>query len=239
MLKYDSESVEEVYKPISIVIPCYEYMGYGVTYLKDNLYSIKKQSYPKDLIDVVISDNSTDDEVKHVVDYYSNFLNINYIRNRKRGVGNNTNNALDNAKHDLIKILYQDDYLYGVDSLLISVHGLSFGKWVIHAQYRYDEFKETFKLHIPEIPVWNKFAVHSNYIGMPSCIALHKCDIRMDSNLHTSVDLDYYQQLYNKFGNPVLCTTPNVVCRFGLLQASKSMRNTKNREKSYLMKKHY
>ena len=41
-----------------------------------------------------------------------------------------------------------------------------------------------------------------NFIGMPSVIGFHKCDIRFDPNLRVMLDCEFYYLLYKKYGLP-------------------------------------
>ena len=99
-------------KLISILVPTYNLGENSLLYLEENLSSINSQTY--DNIEVVISDNSTDDEVKTFVDnfVFREDIKVSYYR-CDRGAGHsgvaNTNNAWDKSTGDYVKSLPQDD----------------------------------------------------------------------------------------------------------------------------------
>ena len=95
---------------VSVAVPCYEYNGNGVRYLSDLFRTIQNQTL-KD-VEVVISDQSIDDEIMDFCMDNIFDLDIKYIRN-KEGRGNaaiNTNVAMDNCKGEVVKLMYMDDF---------------------------------------------------------------------------------------------------------------------------------
>ena len=91
---------------ISIAIPTYESHGNGWLYLSELLNSIVKQTEKE--IEVVVSDQSTDNNVKNLCEYYNNFLNLKYVnsKNTERSNSVNANIAIKNCSSDLIKIMF-------------------------------------------------------------------------------------------------------------------------------------
>ena len=94
----------------SICIPTYEVKGMGVYYLNYTFNILNKQTI-KDF-DIVISDNSYDDNIKNLCEDWSYLLDIKYYRNDKdRGfISPNLNYGLSKCTGDYIKILFQDDF---------------------------------------------------------------------------------------------------------------------------------
>ena len=91
--------------------------GHGYSLLKRSFDHIQNQTY-KD-IEVIISDHSTNEEIKKLCDEYSSKFNIKYIKNSSdRGnFSSNLNNSIRNASGQIIKLLMQDDYLMDPKSL--------------------------------------------------------------------------------------------------------------------------
>src|ERR1035437_6100337 len=102
---------------ISIAIPTYEMKLSGVFFLELSLNKLCQQSFK--VIEVVISDHSVNDEIKNLCQSFEHKLNIIYLKNENnRGSSSaNINNALRHCKGEIIKILFQDEYLYDVDAL--------------------------------------------------------------------------------------------------------------------------
>ena len=102
--------MNEVY--ISICIPCYEMSGKGHKYLEHNLNQIVSQNYKN--FEVIISDQSQDNKIKILCKKYKEKINIKYFLNKdgKKQASANTNFAMKKASGQVIKIIFQDDYLY-------------------------------------------------------------------------------------------------------------------------------
>ena len=99
-------------KFFSVAIPTYEMNGKGVEYLNFSLSMLKRQSFQD--FEVVISDNSKDDNIKILCEKWSNYLDIKYFNNDINKLDNpsaNINNAMKNCTGDYIKILFLDDFL--------------------------------------------------------------------------------------------------------------------------------
>ena len=81
---------------LSVCIPTYEMRGEAKKVLIRSFDMLKKQTF-KDF-EVVISDNSEDDVVKSLCaspEY--KMLNINYFKNPRKGLAQNSNEAIKNA----------------------------------------------------------------------------------------------------------------------------------------------
>ena len=91
--------------------------GKGSNFLNFSLEQIYNQSYSN--IQVVISDHSIDNSIYTVCNDWSKKLNIKYLKNTKnRGSSSaNINNAINNCDGKLIKILFQDDFLFYKNSI--------------------------------------------------------------------------------------------------------------------------
>jgi glycosyltransferase involved in cell wall biosynthesis len=86
--------------------------------------------------EVVISDQSTFDNLRSIVDTFDHVLNIQYVRNtgEKKNAANNVNHAVKHAKGKIVKLLYMDDFF--VDPFALQKISDAFdnnpeGKWFI------------------------------------------------------------------------------------------------------------
>jgi glycosyltransferase involved in cell wall biosynthesis len=96
---------------ISICIPTYEMGGKGLKFLRQGIESIRLQTF--DNYEIIISDNSKVDDIENYCNEVKKDLNIFYIRNlNKIGISSNINFAIEHAKGNIIKILFQDDFFY-------------------------------------------------------------------------------------------------------------------------------
>jgi hypothetical protein len=218
----------------SICIPTYEMHNYGANFLKFNFMAFKKQTF-KDF-NVIISDHSKDDEIEKICKEETE-LKIKYFKNTK-DVGSsssNLNNCLDKADGKWIKILFQDDFLYGKNALNdlktfidrnfddysenYDENGVlmddGFGGWVVtNSEHTMDGVY----LVNPFEARWSLDAIYKghNTISSPSVLTFKnkfKNNLKFDTNLNWLMDIDYYYQLYLKYNEPKIMKSINVVNR--------------------------
>ena len=104
---------------LSVCIPTYEMAGKGVKFLEQSFLGLEMQTF-KDF-EIVISDHSKDDSIKSFCESMAkkSSMDINYIKNVElRGSSSaNTNNSIKCAIGEVIKVLFQDDYICDIDCL--------------------------------------------------------------------------------------------------------------------------
>src|SRR3990167_9201517 len=91
---------------MTIAIPTHS-MADADYFFRRLLDSLWNQSFQD--FEIVVTDNSEDDVIKDICEYYQGF--IRYFRNPRKGMAQNTNDAIQHAKGEFIKILYMDDFL--------------------------------------------------------------------------------------------------------------------------------
>lgn len=97
------------YPLVSVLIPTYN----QVNFLEKALNSAINQTYPR--IEIIIGDDSTNDEVKKLVEEYLNrYSYISYYKNKNTGDYGirNVKKLLDLSKGDYINFLFHDDLFY-------------------------------------------------------------------------------------------------------------------------------
>lgn len=226
---------------VSIPIPCYEMGGDGVKYLDFCLNKILIQDYPN--IEIVISDHSKDDDVKKSLKKWETLLNIKYINNpHKRGSSSaNLNVALQNCTGDLIKIIFQDDYLLESNSLstLVTCFNRGNSQWLATACGHSNDRINVFNPHLPKYN--DLIAYGTNTISSPSVIMVKNQDLELfDENLIWLMDCEYYKRMYDKFGLPIICNYITVINFMHANQVSNTLATTqvKEDELAYVLKKH-
>ena len=187
---------------ISVVIPVYECHGRGIEFLDRLLKSIRKQSFRD--YEICISDHSKDNAIyrfcrkhKMPIRYYHNLKNIG-------SSSHNLNMAIRLAKGDIIKPIFQDDYLFHEDALQIIHDILSVGNyhWVVVGNNSTRNNKDYFNDYIP---TWNDNIVYGhNTLSSPSCMAYKRCAEKWDERLVWLMDCEFYNRLYQKYGMPYL-----------------------------------
>ena len=222
---------------ISICIPTYEMKGKGAEYLSYSFNVLYQQTF-KDF-EIIISDHSESDAIKDLCTQWNSILNIKYIRNQyKRGNSSaNTNNAIKQASGDIIKILFQDDFLYDEHSLQNQINCYN-GKWLVVASCHYNG-EEIYKPFYPSYH--DNIQYGHNTIGSPSVIMFENNNIlEFDENLIWLMDTDYHKRMYLKYGFPDICTDVCVVNREHSDQVSHTLatEEIKQKELKYVVKKY-
>lgn len=173
-------------------------------FLERNLKSIYIQEF--DDYEIVISDDSDTDELKVWLSTLD--MPIRYVRNKgAKGMANNTNNAINHASGDLIKILYQDDYFWSSRSLeKIVEHFTPTTTWLATGCTHTMDGQSFFNDHKPY------YSESENTIGSPSVITFKReVRERFDPNFHWVLDLSFYKDLYRRYGKPKIYDAVNVV----------------------------
>jgi glycosyltransferase involved in cell wall biosynthesis len=187
---------------VSIAIPCYEMHGRGAEFLDYALARVAEQTYPR--IEVVISDHSLDDAVEHVCKGWGDSLELQYVRNpQKRGSSSaNLNVAINHARGELIKILCQDDYLFGASAIQKIVAAFSGTDYWLVSSYLHTRDRET--LFRRQDPRMTADIAGNNTIGTHSCLTIRNVDEPelFAEDLIWLMDCEYYRRLYDRFGEP-------------------------------------
>lgn len=225
---------------ISICIPTWEQHGYGVLYLTELLETIRNQTF-KDF-NVVISDHSINNDIKDVVDAFSDNLDIVYTKNNsKRGNGPaNTNNTLKFAVGEIVKIIFQDDLFYSNDALSIIHKTFEENKnvkWLVNGCNHTNDGKNFFR---PMVPSWNNEIWKGvNTISSPSVLAfINDKTTLFDENLTMLMDCEYYFQLFKKYGLPKIVDDILISNRMHPHQISSMYNRNINEEINYVKIKH-
>jgi glycosyltransferase involved in cell wall biosynthesis len=183
---------------VSICIPTYN----QIKYLKKTIESILNQSF-KDY-EIIISDDSTSDEVYNLIKEYNDLFSFQYFRNKPSlGSPQNWNYAISKAKGKFIKIMHHDDWFTNSDALLKMIeHTKNHPNSLIFAGIKGDIPKENRSyVNLPSKEVILKIVkdpfelVWGNFIGPPSTIIFPNLNVQFDKNLIWLVDIDFYINL--------------------------------------------
>jgi glycosyltransferase involved in cell wall biosynthesis len=216
---------------VSIVIPIYG-MDNGKQLLERNLKSIYIQEF--DDYEIVISDSSFDNSYEKWVEKID--LPIRYFKNEgTRGMANNTNNAINKATGELVKILFQDDYFYDSRSLeKIIQHFTPTYNWLVTGCTHTFDGINFFNNHKPY------YSESENTIGSPSVVTFRNgITARFDPSFRWVLDLDFYKQLYRKHGKPKIFDQANVVIGIHLGQETNKLPDMVKRQEHQLLRLKY
>ena len=201
---------------ISICIPCYEMHGKGGDFLSFSLEKILEQTH-KDF-EVVISDHSESDLIKKVcTSFESRGMDLKYVRNdENRGNSSaNINNAILNSTGEIIKVLFQDDFLFHKRSLshIDKIFRLTNATWLVSASCHSLDGKNFERDYYPRYT--EDIMEGNNLISSPSVLSFRRSDkpILFDEKLVWLMDCDIYKRLYMEHGEPFYLNVINVVNR--------------------------
>lgn len=228
---------------VSICIPVYE-MTDGVMMLETLLDSIETQVYSN--IQVVVSDHSKDKRFKEVCERRHS-LNMKYCSfDKKYGNGPaNTNNAIRNADGELIKPIFQDDFLAEPTAIekMVNVLNDSGKNWIACGCLHTDtNGKSRTNRHFPlwggmdENKSISSYTSRSQKIGSPSVIMYKRNELEFDETLVMLMDYSFYYKLGKYYGDPVFVEESLMIIRVWPGSISSRLGyGMVGREKKYLM----
>ena len=188
---------------VSICIPTYNQLDY----LKICLQSIADQTF--DDYEIIITDDSSDNQIELYVNTLTYKNKINYNRNViPLGSPKNWNYALQLAEGDLIKIIHHDDFFADPTALKQFVEvfdtkpnvGFLFCstkiKMVDSGEVKLHQIKSNQLDTIYQEP---ELLFYNNLIGAPSVVMMRKQNLAFfDENLKWLVDVDWYFKCIRK-----------------------------------------
>jgi len=199
-------------KRVSIVIPCYEMHGKGAEYLACALHSIFLQTW-KD-VEVVVADNAQDGSITQMVDRWRHLLPIVHIRPGTRRSTDTLNAGIRAATGDVVRILFQDDLLFGPDSLGQMMQEFHRGaRWCVGRHMHLIDGR----LVRPLTPfAGTAMAYGVNTIGPPSVLSfVNALPLLFNEDLVWLMDCEYYVRLLRRYGPPSRIKQFNTIVRVG------------------------
>ena len=198
--------MEDLKPRFSICIPVWEQHGFGLQYLKDLIHSIQIQTFQD--WEIVISDHSQNDDIfdYYLEESYKDYTLRYFKYEEKYGNGVvNLNNALKRAEGEIIKIMFQDDFMF--DRRCLEKFDKAFqcenNKWAVcgcnHTRdgVNFDRFM---------VPSWNDRLLEGvNTISSPSVLSFRNENIELfDENLTMLMDVEYYYRMDKHYGLPTV-----------------------------------
>jgi glycosyltransferase involved in cell wall biosynthesis len=217
---------------ISVCIPVHIVHPNQLDYLKEAIHSVWQQEGVA--IEICISDDTGDPRIAEICSTYTRHgAEIRYHR-AKPGIGlaANINSAVSMARGDMVKILFQDDYLNQAKVLKGNARRLKFSKskWLVTGTLHLDQTSGEFLK--PMLPSLNKnFLDGVNTFSSPSvAIFYRECFVPFDTRLSYLVDCEWYFRMIHNFGSPVLRKSLDIVNRLHDTQATHDFKHLLGRE---------
>lgn len=192
---------------ISVVCPTYQMKdGISNKFLVEFLSNLTMQTFKN--FEIVISDQSQNNDLDHICKIFNYTLNIKYIKNIEgaKTAANNVNFGIKHATGEIVKLLYMDDFFVDNNALAKISHafGTNNGKWLIGGficcnQDRTNYFNSRSPLYN------NKYVNGDNVTGNPSNYSVRReYALEMDEDLLWIVDGEYFYRSYYHYGDPIL-----------------------------------
>lgn len=155
------------------------------------------------------------------------FKDFEWVITERGKMAENTNLGIKEAKGEIIKILFMDDYFLSPDALQHIADEFK-GGWMatgcMHdsSQAPYERF-----LYDPHYPRWDReVPFGKNTIGSPSVVAFENNNpLLFDENLSWLLDCELYGRLYDRYGEPTLLEYLDVAIGTGPHQTTHIMSN--------------
>lgn len=218
---------------VSVVLPCYEMHGKGAEYLACALHSVFLQTWGN--VEVVVSDNAQDGSISQVVDRWRHLLPIVHIRPGTHRSTDTLNAGIEVASGGVIRILFQDDLLFGPQSLGQMMQAFQRGgQWCVGRSMHLVDGQVV----RPLTPFASKSLAYSiNTIGPPSVLGfVNDHPLFFNEDLVWLMDCEYYLRLLNRYGPPACLGQFNAIIRTGGHQLTNSVsEEVKVREQEVLL----
>lgn len=217
---------------ITVAIPTSE-MKDGKYFFRRCLDSLWNQTFQD--FEIVVTDNSDDDTILNICEWYR--TGIKYFRNPRKGMAQNTNEAIKRSEGKLIKILYMDDYLAHDEALERIAGHFKRGQWLV-TSCQHDDGLEVYKTHHPYYS--QDINTGNNSIGSPSVLTIrNKNPLLFDEKMTWLLDCDYYKRMYDLYGEPTILKDINVIIGLHDGQATHTMGDERKlQEYEYITKKY-
>ena len=192
---------------ISIAVPTYECNGNGWLFLSELLNSISKQTYKN--YEVVIADQSIDDDIRKIVEAYSSHMDIKYVntRNVPRKIADNFNQAINNCSGDVIKPMCSDDFFvddHALEKIIFHFKDRNVN-WLVSGCVHSNSIHHFYDRMIPYYH--DKIHLGANTISSPSVLSMRE-KLNFDENLLLLIDCEMYKRLHTLYGMPVIVPDP-------------------------------
>lgn len=179
--------------------------GQGKAFLDRSFGHLSQQDF--DDFEVVVSDQSSNSDVYDLCQTWLPRLNIRHVwnLNQERQAAANTNNAIEVAQSNIVKVLFQDDFLCSSDALSQTYSAFETDKsdWLLCGSGITIDGLTVEKPMVPKLTERMHFG--RNTVSSPSVFAMRKsCSERFDENLIWLVDVEFYRRMWRNHGDPII-----------------------------------
>jgi glycosyltransferase involved in cell wall biosynthesis len=186
----------------SIAIPAHDRGINGSLWMRELLQSLKIQTFQD--FDIVVSDQSKNDNILNVCEEYSNDFEFTYVKYQGSVPCENINVALNNCTGKIIKIMFSDDIFADENALktIKKIYDDTNCKWAFSGFCEMTEDGKT--TYNEKLPIWSDYTLEGcNLLSSPSVVSFRNdCKEYFDENLKLYLDVEFYHRMRWKNGIP-------------------------------------
>lgn len=222
---------------ISIVVPVHDPRGEYLAYLGKLVESLNRQSVLPD--ELVLTASHDISYLQHVIRSVQGKYPVRFFENQSSGAAENTNFAVQKADSQIVKIMFQDDFLES-DTVIAACLGISaIRPWFVFPWQHVNQ--DGAWLKEPKVDqFFSRDLVRGiNSIGAPSVVAfLKSAFVEMDESLSYTFDCDWYLAMESQNGPPIFEAHSKISIRRHPGQATHWAKADLAKELLYLQKKY-
>ena len=223
-------------KLISVVVPIYDPENQFHAFVNDLLESVAQQSALP--LEVILCGNQPPTYLGNLHLRFSGRLKLVWLQNQSSNAPENINSGVAAAEGEVVKLLFQDDFLIDSHVLVSSQKVSTESPWRAFACQGAQEDGSLIEQKV--FPIFtNRLRDGENQIGAPSVVAFKKSSyVQMDSRLPYLFDVDWYLSMAHANGFPSYETTTSIGIRSHAGQATHWAKSGFRKELVLLRKKH-
>lgn len=187
----------------TIAIPAHDRGDQGPRWMRELLKTIKMQTFQD--FDIVVSDQSKNDNILNVCQEYSDDFEFTYVRYEGKVPCENINTALNECTGRIIKIMFSDDLFIEKNALEIikKKYDESDCKWAFNGFCGTSDGKNMYDF---KVPIWSDYTLEGrNLLSSPSAVSfLNECKLEFDENLKLLLDTEFYHRMRWEHGSPAI-----------------------------------
>ena len=185
----------------SIAIPTHDRGKNGPKWMRQLLTTLQNQTFRD--FDIVVSDQSKNDNILDVCKEYSDEFDFTYVKYKGTVPCENINIALNECTGRIIKIMFSDDVIVDNNALEIiqKAYNDTGCKWAFSGFCGTRDGENTYE---HKVPMWTDYMLEGrNLLSSPSVVSfLNECKLEFDENLKLFLDTDFYHRMRWEHGMP-------------------------------------
>ena len=185
----------------SIAIPTHDRGKNGPKWMRQLLTTLQNQTFRD--FDIVVSDQSKNDNILDVCKEYSDEFDFTYVKYEGTVPCENINIALNECTGRIIKIMFSDDVIVDNNALEIiqEAYNSTGCKWAFSG---FCGTRDGENLYGHRIPMWTDYTLEGrNLLSSPSVSSfLNECKMEFDENLKLLLDVEFYHRMRFAHGMP-------------------------------------